>query len=192
MSDITAVPLRPIAKGSLTRLWIGVGAAVLVAGGLAYAGTRAVVPAGGCARSDFPKGAAPVTTASGLMFQTVAAGKGAKPTDSDVVLVDYRGSLRNKTVFDENQRTPLPVAGMIPGFSEALKLMQNGGKYRFCMPAKLGYGAQSPSPKIPANSALVFDVTLIDFRSQAEIQAMQQMQQMQQQGGAQPVVPTGN
>ncbi len=184
MSEITAVPLRPIAKGSLTRLWIGVGAAVLVAGGLAYAGTSAVVPPGGCARSDFAKGPAPVTTASGLMFQTVIAGKGAKPTDADVTLVDYRGSLRNKSVFDENKGAALPVAGMIPGFTEALTMMQKGGKYRFCMPAKLGYGAQSPSPKIPANSALIFDVTLIDFRSVAEIQAMQQMQQMQQQGGA--------
>lgn len=177
MSDVTAVPLRPIKKGSLTRLWIGVAAAVLVAGGLAWAGTSGPVP-GGCSRGDFT-GPEPVVTASGVIFQTLTPGKGGKPTDADVTLVDYKGSLRNNTVFDEGQRQPLPVTGMIPGFSEALKLMQVGGKYRFCLPATLAYGEKSPTPAIPANSALMFDVTLIDFRSQAEIQAMQRQLQMQ-------------
>lgn len=182
MSDVTAVPLRPIAKGSLLRLWIGIGAAVAVAGGLAWAGTSQTAAPGMCSRSDF-KGAAIVTTPSGVIFETLTAGKGAKPTDTDVTLVDYKGMLRNKTVFDQNQRTPLPVAGMIPGFTEALKLMQSGGKYRFCIPSQLGYGAKAQGP-IPANSALIFEVTLLDFRSQAEIQAMQQ--QMQMQGLAPP------
>jgi FKBP-type peptidyl-prolyl cis-trans isomerase FkpA len=182
MTEITAVPIRPIAKGSVTRLWVGIVAAVAVAGGLAWAGTSAPAP-GMCSRSDF-KGPAPVTTASGVIFQTLTAGKGPKPTDSDIALVDYKGTLRNKTVFDQNQRTPLPVAGMIPGFTEALKLMQAGGKYRFCIPAKLAYAEKSPSAAIPANSPLMFDVTLLDFRSQAEVQMMQQ--QMQQQGMAPP------
>jgi FKBP-type peptidyl-prolyl cis-trans isomerase FkpA len=182
MSDVTAVPIRPIAKGSLTRLTLGIGAAILVAGGLAWAGTPQSAP-GLCSRSDF-KGAAPVTTASGVIFQTLKAGRGPKPTDSDIALVDYKGSLRNKTVFDQNQRTPLPVAGMIPGFTEALKLMQAGGKYRFCIPANLAYADKSPTAAIPANSPLMFDVTLLDFRSQAEVQMMQQ--QMQQQGMVPP------
>lgn len=185
MSDVTAVPLRPIAKGSLARLWIGIGAAVALAGGLAWAGTARNAAPGMCSRSDF-KGPAPVTTASGLIFQTVTAGKGAKPTDTDVVLIDYKGTLRNKTVFDQNQRTPLQVTGVVKGFGEALKLMQAGGKYRFCIPAKLAYGDKSPSPAIPANSPLLFDVTLLDFRSEAEIQMMQQQLQMQQQGMTPP------
>ena len=77
----------------------------------------------------------------------------------------------------------MPVAGSIPGFSEALKKMQRNGSYRLCIPAALGYGAQAAGP-IPANSVLVFDVDLLDFRSQAEIQMMQQLMQQQQAGGA--------
>jgi FKBP-type peptidyl-prolyl cis-trans isomerase FkpA len=184
MSEITAVPIRPVKKGALTRLWLGVGAACVIAGGLAWAGTSKVVNTA-CSVREF-KGAKPVTTASGLMIQTRKAGSGANPTDADITLVDYKGSLRDGKVFDQNQRTPLPVAGMIPGFTEALKLMQAGGEYRICIPPALGYGAKESGP-IPANSMLFFDVTLLDFRSQQEIQAMQQqMQQMQQQGGAQP------
>ena len=193
MSEVTAVPLRPIQKGSLTRLWLGVGAACVAAAGLAYAGTSK--PAGNlCSVRDF-KGAKPVTTASGLMFQTVKAGTGATPTDSDVTLVDYKGTLRGGKQFDAAERAPLPVAGMIPGFTEALKMMQAGGSYRFCIPPTIGYGPTAQGP-IPANSVLFFDVKLLDFRSQAEIQAMQQqMQQLQAQGklppGVQPGPPPG-
>ena len=189
MSDVTAVPLRPIAKGSLTRLWLGVGAACLAAGALAYAGTSKV-SANACSVRDF-KGAKPVTTPSGLMFQTMKAGKGPSPTDTDVTLVDYKGTLRGGKQFDANQRTPLPVAGMIPGFTEALKMMQAGGSYKFCIPPAIGYGAQASGP-IPANSVLFFEVNLLDFRSQAEIQAMQQqMQQLQAQGKLPPGVQPG-
>jgi FKBP-type peptidyl-prolyl cis-trans isomerase FkpA len=193
MSDVTAVPLRPIQKGSLTRLWLGVGAACVAAAGLAYAGTSK--PAGNvCSIRDF-KGAKPVTTPSGLMFQTVKAGTGASPSDSDVTLVDYKGTLRGGKQFDAAERAPLPVAGMIPGFTEALKMMQTGGSYRFCIPPTIGYGPAAQGP-IPANSVLFFDVKLLDFRSQAEIQAMQQqMQQLQAQGklppGVQPGPPPG-
>jgi FKBP-type peptidyl-prolyl cis-trans isomerase FkpA len=189
MSDVTAVPLRPIKKGSLMRLWLGVGAACVAAGAMAWAGT-ATVSGAGCSARDF-KGAKPVTTASGLMFQTVKVGAGNKPSDTDVALVDYKGTLKDGKQFDANERAPLPVAGMIPGFTEALKLMQVGGKYRFCIPPALGYGAAGQGP-IPANAVLFFDVTLLDFRSQAEIQAMQQqMQQMQAQGKLPPGVEPG-
>jgi FKBP-type peptidyl-prolyl cis-trans isomerase FkpA len=184
MSDVTAVPLRPIKKGSLTRLWLGVGAACIAAGAMAWAGTRDVSGTG-CSVADF-KGVKPVTTETGLMFQTLTAGKGNKPTDTDVALVDYKGTLKDGKTFDANERAPLPVAGMIPGFTEALKLMQVGGKYRFCIPSALAYGPTGQGP-IPANAVLFFDVTLLDFRSQAEIQAMQQqMQQMQAQGKLPP------
>jgi FKBP-type peptidyl-prolyl cis-trans isomerase FkpA len=183
MSDITAVPLRPVAKGTLTLLWAGVAIGVLAAGALAWAGT-AKDPKGICLKSDFAKGAVVTAAPSGVMFQTVKAGQGPSPTDSDITLVDYKGSLRDKTVFDQAQRTPLPVAGMIPGFSEALKKMQAGGNYKFCIPAAQGYGAKATGP-IPANSALMFDVSLLDFRSQAEVEAIQRQQQ---QGGV-PVGP---
>jgi FKBP-type peptidyl-prolyl cis-trans isomerase FkpA len=184
MSEVTAVPIRPVKPGALTRLWLGVGAACVVSLGLAWAGTQTVA-GNACSVRDF-KGAKPVTTASGLMFQTIKPGTGNSPTDTDVTLVSYKGSLRDGKVFDENPRAPLPVAGMIPGFTEALKLMKTGGEYRFCIPPAIGYGDKMTGP-IPANSTLFFDVTLLDFRSQAEIEAMQQqMQQMQQQGKLPP------
>ena len=151
---------------------------------MAWAGTSTVSNTG-CSIADF-KGAKPVATPSGLLFQTITPGKGNKPTDTDVALVDYKGTLKDGTQFDANERAPLPVAGMIPGFTEALKLMQAGGKYRFCIPSALAYGPAGQGP-IPANANLFFDVTLLDFRSQSEIQAMQQqMQQMQAQGQLPP------
>ena len=186
MSDVTAVPLRPIKKGSLTRLWIGVATTCVAAGAMAWAGTSKVAPSA-CSFRDF-KGAKPVALPSGLMFQTVKPGSGAMPTDTDVTLVDYKGTLRGGKQFDANQRTPFPVTGVIPGFTEALKMMQIGGSYKICIPPALGYGATASGP-IPANSVLFFDVNLLDFRSQAEIQAMQQqMQQMQAQGQLPPGV----
>lgn len=169
--SVTAVPIPPTPKGSLVKLWGGLAIAVVIAGGVAWAGTGGA-PAGGCK----------TVTASGLGISTVKEGKGAKPTDTDVVLVNYKGRLASDgKEFDAGQRVPFPVSGLVPGFTEGLKLMQNGGSYKLCIPAALGYGAQA-NERIPANSDLIFDVDLVDFRSMAEIQAMQQ--QMQQQGQA--------
>ncbi|WP_293880313.1 FKBP-type peptidyl-prolyl cis-trans isomerase [Sphingomonas sp.] len=182
MSEITAVPLRPVQKGTMTRLWIGVAAAVLVAGGIAWAGTAKVVATTGTAEQflSWHSGRTGVTTTpSGLQYQVVAKGRGAMPTDADVVLVNYKGSLRDGSIFDQAERAPFPVTGVVPGFSEALKLMNKGAKYRFWIPPALGYGETSPDPKLPAHSVLVFDVELIDFKNAAEVQA--QMQQMQAQ-----------
>jgi hypothetical protein len=179
----TAVPIRPIAKGSLTKLWGGIAVVALVAGGLAWAGTAKVVGQS-CSASLMAADGKVETTESGLMFQTRKAGQGNSPTDQDVALISYKGMLADGKQFDANQQVPMPVAGSIPGFSEALKLMQRGGSYRLCIPAALGYGAQAVGP-IPANSVLVFDVDLHDYRSQAEIQMMQQMMRQQQaRGGA--------
>jgi len=121
-------------------------------------------------------------TASGLQYEVLTPGDGAKPTDTDIALVNYVGSLTDGTVFDKSQQpTPLPVAEMVPGFTEALKLMPRGAKYRFWIPPALGYGDQASGP-IPAHSVLVFDVELLDFKSMAEFQAMMQ----QAQGGTVP------
>ena len=187
MSEITAVPIAPVRRSWIVLLGGGVALAALGGLALAWAGTGNVV-ANGCKLSDFPgaKGSDVARLPSGLFFRTVKAGAGGRPTESDVTLVDYRGTLRDGKVFDANQRTPLPVKGMIPGFSEALKMMQPGGEYRFCIPPQIGYGARTTGP-IPANSTLMFDVTLLDFRSEAEIQAMQaQMQQLQGTGAPLP------
>jgi FKBP-type peptidyl-prolyl cis-trans isomerase FkpA len=165
MTEITRVPLQPIGKGSVGKLWLGVAAAAALGVGLAWA-----------------------TIPASVKIVTERAGTGPSPTAEDVVLINYKGMLSNGKVFDQGEKTPLQVTGVIPGFTKALEQMQKGGKYKVHIPASLGYGAKATGP-IPANSDLDFDIELIDFRSLAEIQQQQQMmqqmqQQMQAQGGA--------
>jgi FKBP-type peptidyl-prolyl cis-trans isomerase FkpA len=121
----------------------------------------------------------------------VKTGEGAKPTDEDVALVGYRGTLTDGTVFDAKDRAPFPVAQVVPGFSEALKLMQRGGSYRLCIPPKLGYGDKVPAGgPIPANAVLRFSVEMLDFKSMADVQAqMMQLRQQQQRTGQTPSGP---
>src|ERR1700712_1101935 len=111
MSDITAVPIRPVAKGTMTRLWIGIAAAVAIAGGMAFAGTSKVVATTGTAEQflSWHQGRSGVTTtASGLQYEVVKQGTGPMPTDADVVLVNYKGSLRKGAIFDQAERAPFP------------------------------------------------------------------------------------
>jgi FKBP-type peptidyl-prolyl cis-trans isomerase FkpA len=120
-----------------------------------------------------------VETASGLQYQVLTPGKGgAKPTDTDIALVQYEGKLTDGTVFDKSvQPTPMQVGGVVPGFAEALKLMPKGSKYRFWLKPSLGYGDRAAGP-IPANSILVFEVELLDFLPEAVVRQMQAQQQM--------------
>ncbi|MFA6112632.1 MAG: FKBP-type peptidyl-prolyl cis-trans isomerase [Sphingomonas sp.] len=121
---------------------------------------------------------------SGLQYKIITPGKGGpKPTDTDVALVNYEGKLIDGTTFDKSQQpTPMKVNEVVPGFSEALKQMPKGSKYRFWIKPSLGYGDKVTGP-IPANSVLVFDVELLDFLPEAVIRQMQMQQQMQ---GAMP------
>jgi hypothetical protein len=184
MSSVTAVPLQPIKRRVLVYLWIGI--ALLVTGAFALAQMAPGDPvANYLAKNKRDKGV--VQTESGLQYKILAPGSGdAKPTDADVALVNYEGKLTNGTTFDKSQQpTPMPVTGVVPGFSEALKLMPKGAKYRFWIKPSLGYGAETKGP-IPANSVLVFDVELLDFLPEATIRQMQMQQQMMQQRGAAP------
>lgn len=111
-------------------------------------------------------------TASGLGYTTLRAADGPKLGATDYALLGYIGYLAaDGRVFDQNPAAPMQVDGVIPGFSEGLKLMARGSVWRFCVPAALGYGAQAAGP-IPANSDLVFQVELLDSRTAAEIEAM--------------------
>jgi FKBP-type peptidyl-prolyl cis-trans isomerase FkpA len=161
----TAVPLRPVSKSGLATLWIGL--LLLVALGAGFAWWQA--------------------SANQIGFTTVKAGSGPSPGDTDIALIKYEGRLADGTVFDANEQAPMAVGQVVPGFSQALKRMQKGGKYTITIPPKLGYGAAAQGP-IPANSTLTFDVELLDFRSEAEVRAMQQMMQQMQggQGGPPP------
>ncbi|MCB2048304.1 MAG: FKBP-type peptidyl-prolyl cis-trans isomerase [Novosphingobium sp.] len=169
MTEITRVPLQPIAKGALGKLWLGVAAGLLVAGGIAWA----AMP-------------------SAVKVDTVVEGKGMSPTRDDVALINYKGMLDDGKVFDEGKQVPLALSDMIPGFTQALEQMQRGGKYKVKIPAELGYGNEQAG-EIPPNSDLTFDIELLDFKSKAEIEQqqrmMQQLQQMQQMQGGAPGAP---
>jgi FKBP-type peptidyl-prolyl cis-trans isomerase FkpA len=168
--SVTAVPLRPLKKGSVAKLWIGLAALSLGAGALAYAGTA---------------GQQYETTASGLRYQVIKAGEGARPTASDIAIIDYTGRFTDGKEFDSSkgkQPVPIPVGpgGSIPGFSEGLQLMQKGGTYKLLIPWNLAYGAEGRPPVIPPKSDLEFEVTLIDFLPQEEF--MRRMMQGQAPG----------
>ncbi|PWG02653.1 FKBP-type peptidyl-prolyl cis-trans isomerase [Sphingosinicella humi] len=158
--SVTAVPIRPIKKGSVTKLWIGLAALSLAAGALAWAGTA---------------GQHYVTTESGLQFRVVSEGEGPHPAPTDIVLIDYTGTLEDGTVFDTSegrQPVPLPVMGSIPGFAEGLQMMRKGGTYRLRIPSELAYGATGAGDAIPPDADLQFEVTLIDFVPASALQGM--------------------
>jgi FKBP-type peptidyl-prolyl cis-trans isomerase FkpA len=120
-------------------------------------------------------------TASGLGYNVLRSAQGARPGQGDVVLVTYIGYLAaNGRAFNQAVSVPIPVEGLIEGLAEGMKLLPKGGIYRFCVPSALGYGDKA-SATIPANSDLVFQVELLDFRSRAEFDAMQR-----QSGAAKP------
>ena len=113
-----------------------------------------------------------VTTASGLQYEVLKKADGAQPTPDDVVSVHYEGKLVDGTVFDSSIKRgapiDLPVGGVIPGWVEGLQLMHVGEKYKLYIPSELAYGAQSPSPMIPANSVLVFELELLSIQKKPE------------------------
>ncbi len=176
----TAVPLPPIRKGSMIKLWAGVGALILFAAGIAWAGTEKLVSA---ARppaeflSSNAKKSGVHQTASGLQYEVLRQGDGDKPAADDMVLVHYDGKLADGTVFDSSyargQPVPFPVTGVIPGMTEGLQLMPKGSKYRFWMPPELGYGPEGAGDGvIPPNAVLVFDVELLEIAPRAAVEAM--------------------
>jgi FKBP-type peptidyl-prolyl cis-trans isomerase FkpA len=111
-------------------------------------------------------------TASGLGFSPLRLGAGPKPGATNFVLVNYIGYLeKDGSVFDQGVRQTFQADQVIAGFSEGLQMMTRGSVYRFCIPAALGYADKGTGP-IPANSNLVFQVELGDFKSVAEVEAI--------------------
>lgn len=106
------------------------------------------------------------TTASGLQYQVITQGTGARPGPNDTVKVNYKGTFINGEVFDSSEKnnppgpTAIPLARVIPGFREGLQLMQVGGHYKLFIPPNLAYGAE-PRGGMPPNETLIFDVTLV-------------------------------
>lgn len=105
------------------------------------------------------------TTATGLQHRTITAGTGASPKATDSVTVHYRGKLIDGTEFDSsysrNEPATFPLNGVIPGWTEGLQLIKEGGKSELFIPSELGYGARGAGGAIPPHAALIFEVELI-------------------------------
>jgi FKBP-type peptidyl-prolyl cis-trans isomerase len=109
------------------------------------------------------------TTPTGLKYQVLKQGTGTvSPKATDTVNVHYHGTLLDGTVFDSSvqrgQPISFPLNRVIPGWTEGLQLMKVGDKFKFEIPPNLAYGPNSPSPKIPPNSTLVFEVELLGIQ----------------------------
>lgn len=180
MAEVTRVPIQPVAKGSLTKLWIGVLIAVLIGGAIAWA-------------------AVPKT----LSVETLVEGEGEFAQVGDMAFVKYTGTLADTgEEFDKWRPEQLPIPGIFPegtafpiqegavvdGFFQGLQQMKKGGKYKIFIPADMGYGASPPQgSSIPPNADLIFEVEMIDFFNEEQLQGrvniMQQAIQAQNPEG---------
>ena len=108
-----------------------------------------------------------ITTESGLQYQVITEGTGAKPTEKDRVKVHYTGTLLDGTKFDSSVDRGEPaefgVNQVIKGWTEGLQLMPVGSKYIFWIPSELAYGERAAGPDIKPNSVLKFEVELLEI-----------------------------
>ena len=115
------------------------------------------------------------TTASGLQYKITKEGEGKQPTKDDIVVVEYEGRLIDGTVFDSSKASgspaTFPVSQVIPGWTEGIQLLKEGGEATFYIPSKLAYRDQPvPGGKIGPNSTLVFDVKLVKIGKPEDFQ----------------------
>jgi peptidylprolyl isomerase len=108
----------------------------------------------------------PVTTDTGLQYIDIVVGTGAQPTDTDSVEVWYTGWLQDggtkfDSAVDRGSPSTFAVSGVVPGFSEGIKGMKEGGQRRLIIPPELGYGDTGSGTSVPPNSTLIFDVELL-------------------------------
>lgn len=101
-------------------------------------------------------------TASGIFYVIETAGSSQHPTISSKVTVDYKGTLLDGTVFDQQSGVSFYLSQVIKGWQEGIPLIGSGGKILLIIPSGLGYGSKQQG-SIPANSVLIFDVTLHSF-----------------------------
>ena len=110
-----------------------------------------------------------VTLPSGLQYEILTSGAGPKPTASDSVVCNYRGTLIDGKEFDSSYKrgkpTTFPVGGVIKGWTEALQLMPVGSKWRLFVPSELAYGERGTGTDIGPNTTLIFEVELLSIQS---------------------------
>lgn len=131
---------------------------------LAAAATACVAQKPGPSTST-ATGAAKVTTASGIVFESVTPGSGASPKATDTVRVHYRGTFQDGREFDSSHRrgqpTEFPLNRVIPCWTEAVQMMKPGGKAKITCPPAVAYGASGAGGVIPPNATLNFEIELI-------------------------------
>ena len=152
--SVSQVPLRPVAKGTLVKLWLAVAALIALAFAIAYYGA-----------GQFKN----------VIVDTVTAGSGPLITEMDGVIIEYTGRTEDGTVFDTTEgRGPAPflVMQVVPGFREALTKMQQGGRYKILIPGRLAYGPNPPAGSpIGSNEDLSFDVHVLQVAPNAAMSA---------------------
>lgn len=118
------------------------------------------------------------TTESGLQYEVIKEGTGPKPVAEDMVKVHYHGTLMNGKVFDSSvdrgEPAEFPVNGVISGWTEALQLMPVGSKWKIYLPAALAYGERGAGGDIEPNSALIFEVELLEITTKKDGAASQE------------------
>ncbi|MGX2950902.1 FKBP-type peptidyl-prolyl cis-trans isomerase [Ursidibacter sp. B-7004-1] len=128
---------------------------------------KATTESGDKYRADYEKKAGVKKTESGLLYKIEKVGEGESPKATDTVKVHYKGTLTDGTVFDSSYERKEPIEfqlnQLIPGWIEAIPMLKKGGKMEIVLPPQLGYGDRQAG-KIPANSTLIFEIELLDFK----------------------------
>jgi len=108
------------------------------------------------------------STPSGLQYKIISEGHGKTPKATDTVRVNYRGTTIDGTEFDSsykrNEPIEFPLNGVIPGWTEGVQLMKEGGKIQLFIPSNLAYGSQGAGGVIPPDSTLIFDIELLKIK----------------------------
>jgi FKBP-type peptidyl-prolyl cis-trans isomerase FkpA len=160
--SVTQVPLQPVAKGTLPKLWLAIAALIALAYGIAWLGA-----------GQFKT----------VTVETVAAGSGPSIGELDGVFIEYTGRTEDGTVFDTTEgRQPIPVlvGQTVPGFKQALVQMQKGGRYKILIPGRLAYGKNPPAGSpIKPDEDLAFDVHVVEVVPNAALQMGAAQQQVQ-------------
>ena len=138
---------------------------------IAAIATTLAIPAFAMANDAIDKAAkekGAVKTASGMVYRSIKEGSGHSPKASNIVEVNYRGTLTNGTEFDSsykrNQSAKFPLSRVIPCWTEGVQMMKVGGKAQLVCPPELAYGARGAGADVPPNATLIFEVELLAIK----------------------------